>query len=101
MTKKERKETARVFYGAAELIATESDCCCNAIDMASKDFPNSEMAIALFEKLFARDALRFSSHKILSWFEEKDESMFMPEVRSRRILGLCLAAYLVETGEIG
>jgi hypothetical protein len=110
VTTKERKEMARVFYGAAELLISQewfvSSGCCWAIkeQYAERDatYEVTDTTIKLFTGTFMKDAMRLRDHKgIAFWFRANSERCDDPEVRNRRILGLCLAAHLVETGGIG
>jgi hypothetical protein len=101
MTKKERKEIAGVFYAAAELIETKQEnFCCTAIGSSLVGTQLIYKAEEIFRDLFCSDALSLDSHRHMHWFKEWDEHNIDPEVLSRRILGLCLAAHLVEIGEI-
>jgi hypothetical protein len=103
VTKKERKEVAQVLLDSAEYISTHIlTGCCNAIvSQDRKEFLIND-AICLFTDLFKEDAYALPDHAGLAfWFRGNNENPEDPEINHRRIMGLCLAAHLVEIGEIG
>lgn len=105
MTTKERKAAARVFLGAAELLETANNAwifgCCSAIESQGAHYSTVMDAKEIFKETFD-DAQDLPEHAgVPYWFRERGENIDSPELKNRRILGLCLAAHLVEIGEIG
>jgi hypothetical protein len=91
MTKREKDKLIKTFYLAAELLEERHQhFCCPAL--------SGHYSRSLFEDLFKYDALDMG-HDIIAWFQAPREGHH-GEARERRILGLCLAAELIRTGDI-
>lgn len=94
MTKQKRKLMAYIFIKAADLIASDKqDYCCCAIQKVCRIFLlDYEEYLLHFKYIFNK----LSYSESMPWFEEGTENCDLPEVRSRRVIGLLLAAEYIE-----
>lgn len=96
ITKSQRLQVVKDLRKAAELIDTDQESyCCEAILSAHRYHPCT--ALDIFIHLF-RSGARGQGHRGEAWFQSHDENPFDCSIQQRRIIGLLLAAEIVENG---
>lgn len=103
-----KKDMARLLRTTAKQIENNYRGCCGAMDQArfitGLSYDLLYETDRTFTRLFKKDAKKLGTQQNAYYFEGFDsdgepEPFLSEEVKSRRVLGLLLCAYLIETGE--